>query len=690
VSLLRHTSAGKDWFRDLLSLSSIIFFNANDIGPTIVCPTRMTLLSLPLEILQHIAVYIATAHRPSLYAFSLTSKAYYKASLSLLWRQISITVHDREGLRRDVDRLIKAISRTDSSHYIQHITIKGALRLNAKKTEEGYSPLTPWLVTSGLIEILDEESVSYHGLYAVYDEPVIEKSSKEDMAWTPLVNFLQANTHLKDLVYDCQTQFPPSLLRVLHEQHPQCRLHHLSFRFRTLLWGVPYPYEMELATSPSLYRVKLACARRDTDGDDDFNLEAMMELTAGLAPNLKEVTILNLLPARSLSSVRPRGSWQGLPGFTGEKVGSLTSLSLKGISRLNTPAILQNWARHIDFTCLQHLALGGGHDAMTSGLSGETMAWVAQNHLFPQLKTLSVYLTRDHLFHERPHYSEHAVSFFQAFESLEELSINGLIDSKILATVLSHHGQTLRKLSLHPFEESAIDTGRDLYDIPLEFTKDLVLQIETQCPVLEELMIPVKRNKSSASEAEMYRCFGRMKSLRFLFLILDCSNWRVTRDSHYNPKFDEKDQKPVDLFRDYILKRGELKETFINCAVDEALARSIWNTISQNKTGRRLERLKLWPTGGGIYGARTGAPSNVKAIAESLAQSWVFERVPQDDKEDFTVRELGQNRWKGCGQKEVKDLDHSLDSEIWEVFRSIWPAKEGSKDWRDDWSSFSL
>jgi len=80
----------------------------------------------------------------------------------------------------------------------------------------------------------------------------------------------------------------------------------------------------------------------------------------------------------------------------------------------------------------------------------------------------------------------------------------------------------------------------------------------------------------------------------------------------------------------------------------------------------------------------------VKAIVGNLAQSWISERVPQDDKEDFTVRELGQNGRKACGQNEVKYLDHSPDSEIWEVFRSIWPAKEGSKDWRDDWSSFSL
>lgn len=652
----------------------------------------MDFLSLPLEVLQHIAVCVETAYRPSLYAFSLTSKACHKAAVFLVFRQIIITVHDGEGLRRDVDRLIEALSRTDSSRHIRCITIKGALKLNAKKTE-GYGRQTSWLVTTGLDEVLvDEEPVSYHGLYTVYDGGVIEKSSEEDMAWAPVVNLLQAKTHLKDLVYDCQSQFPPSLLRALHEQHPQCRLHHLKFRFRTLLWGVPYPYEMELATSPSLYRVKLACAPRDTDGDDDFNLEAMMELTTGLSPNLKEVIILNLLPGRSLRSVRPRGSWQGLPGFTGGKVGSLTSLSLKGVSRLNSPIMLQNWARYTDFTCLQQLTLGGCYDAKTSGLSGETMEWVAQNYSFPRVKKLSVYLTRDDLFHERPHYSEHAVSFFQAFESLEELSIDGPTDSQILDTVLSHHGQTLKKLSFHPFEETFTDSnGRDRRDIPLELTKDSVFQIEVQCPVLEELAIPVKRNMSSAPEAEMYRCFGRMKSLRFLFLILDCSNWRVTRDSTYNPRFGEEDQKPLDYNTFPFLKRGDLKETFINCAVDEALARSIWKTISQNKTGRRLERLKLWPTGEGEYGASSGLPHTFSAMAQNLARSWIFERVPRDNEEEaFTLRELGQHRRIARDQDNVGYLAHFHDPKIWEVLRSIWPSKEGSKDWRDDWSSFPL
>ncbi|KAF7886000.1 hypothetical protein EAF00_010103 [Botryotinia globosa] len=657
----------------------------------------MAFVSFPLEVLQKIAAFLATAHWPSLYAFTLTNKACHAAAIFLVFRQIVITVDDRKELRRDVDRLIETLSRTDSFRHIRRMTIKGALSPSAKRTE-GFGRQMPWWHDIGLAEVLvDEEAVFYDDLYTVYDGGVIEKSSEEDMAWAPVVNLLQAKIHLEDLVYDCQSQFPPSLLRILHEQHPRCRLHHLTFRFQTLLWGIPYSYEMELATSPSLHRVKVTCALRDSDGDDDFNLEAMMELTSGLAPNLKEVIVLNLLPGRSLKSVRPRGLWQGLPGFTGEKVGTLTSLSLKGYSRLNSPKMLQNWARYTDFAFLEHLTLGGGYNtgyygAKMSGLSGETMEWVSQNHFFPRVKTLNVYLTRDDDFQEKPNYYEHAVSFFHAFEPLEELTINGSMDSPILDTVLSHHGQTIKKLSFHPFENNfETSDGHNRLDMPLEFTHDRVLQIEAQCPILEELAVPVKRNKSSASEARMYSCFGRMKSLRSLFLILDCSNWRVTRDSTYNPKFDEEDQKPLDNGSHSFLKRGELKETFINCAVDEVLARSIWETINQNKSGRRLERLKLWPTGAGEYGVNRRLGCTFSAMAQSLARPWLFERVPRNDEEEsFTIRELGKNGRKAHDQQNQSYLAYRHDPEIWEVLRSIWPAKEGSRDWQDDWSSFPL
>jgi len=121
--------------------------------------------------------------------------------------------------------------------------------------------------------------------------------------------------------------------------------------------GVPYHYEMELATSPCLYRVKVVCTDKDSDGDFDYNMDAVRELAAGLAPSLKEVSINKLWPYRH-SVGKPL--WQGLPGFSGEMIGSLTSLSLYGSGSI------QKRAKNTDFDKLQQLVIG-------FRLSGEEM-----------------------------------------------------------------------------------------------------------------------------------------------------------------------------------------------------------------------------------------------------------------------------------------------------------------------------
>jgi hypothetical protein len=647
--------------------------------------TRMSLVFLPLEILQQIAACIETVHRPSLLTFSLINQACYRASVFLIFRQISILVRNPEGLRRDVDRLTEALSRMDSARHVQCIRIKGDIRSNVIKDNRH----AEWLRGTGLDEILvDWDPISYHRRYVTYDEPVIKKESEEDVAWTPIVNLVQAIPYLKDLIYDCESQFPPILLSTLHKQHPHCRLHHLSFRFRTLLWGVPYPYEMELATSPLLYKVKITSTGQDSEYDDNFNEEALMELAAGLAPNLKEVDVVDIISIRSNRYHRRRGPWQGLPGFTGT-VGSLQSLSMKGFANLRSPDLLQNWAKHTDFACLQNLELGGGYENTSNALSSDTMEWVAQNLSFPQLRKLSVYVGRDDMMEERPHYSRNAVSFFQNLESLEELAVHGPIDSQIFKTLLRHHGQTLKKLKLRPFEDPYhIDNGRDRRDIAMEFTKDDFLQIQAHCPVLEDLAITVKRNQSSASETEIYKCFGKMRSLRYLFLTLDCSNMRITRDSTYDPQFDGDDNRFLDDGTANSVKKGVFKETLINCAVDEALARSIWKTVVQNKAGRKLEHLRLWTTGGFKYSTRWGVQAST--IVAVLSRSWLLERVPRDDQDDITVRELGKcGREVGMGIY-ASDVQAFSKSAAGQVFNSIWPRKQGSKDWRDDWSSSPL
>jgi hypothetical protein len=205
---------------------------------------------------------------------------------------------------------------------------------------------------------------------------------------------------------------------------------------------------MALATSPCFYKVKVKWSWRDSNGDDDFNLEATIELASGLALNLKEVVILNIEvweQTRQWFLSRPRELWRGLPGFVrGKSIGSLTSLSIIGTLRAGRIFNeLQAWAKHTDFGRLHHLTLGDGHETYCRKVCGETLKTIAQIFSFPQLKTLPVGINRYNSWEEKPHYADNAISFFKSLEPLDELSVPGSFKPKIVDAVLFRHGQTL-------------------------------------------------------------------------------------------------------------------------------------------------------------------------------------------------------------------------------------------------------
>ncbi|CAH0053704.1 unnamed protein product [Clonostachys solani] len=704
----------------------------------------MALHRLPHETLQQIACHLADSHRPSLYAFGLASKACYNVASVHLFRQIRLAIHGPEELQRDVNALTETLSRAASFRSVHTLKLQGFLEIerprnSSEENRNDIDHLGWWkstLVNEPRINTLLPNTEPVHrGDFVSNDEPVIEPSSEEDKAWAPVVNLINQLSALATLVYDCPNQFPPSLLDTLH-RHPRCKLHHLKFRLRTVSSDTVHPYEMALATSPRLYSARLYCTWRDSEGNDDFNHEAMRDLTAGLAPNLKEVTVVKLWPMRSNKHTWRRGRWNGLPGYItdGKMIGSLTSLSLVGTVSLLSPALLKTWAAVTDFNCLRHLALGGeGSGYMAdhvNGINGEVMEWIASNCSFAQLKVVRLVLERDANPSNETDYRDSAVSLFTALPPLTELSVTGPLDPTILDAILYRHGQTLEKLNLHSLEDEADIQPDEVnrHEVPMVFTEEHMRQIQAQCPILEELAVPVKRTQSDAAEVEIYKTFAKMESLKSLFLILDCSDWRVTRDSNYgpDPSFDEYDRETWS-YDD--IKKGHLRVALINSAVDEKLARSIWDIVNQQKSGRQLESLKLWTTGGGSFGNNRREATGLLA---SLSCSWLVTRLARDDSETINIEELGrlareareqknieeEVRWKKVkktsANAEVKkkttseewqanreegelpseltesELNADLDTETLRIFRRIWPRQEESKGWRKDWSSFAL
>lgn len=378
---------------------------------------QRSLADLPLEILQHIARLVRDTHRPSFYAFCVTNKRYRLALVSLIFRELHISVNDYRALQNDVNLLLKALLSTvcggDVTQHVRHLCLKGSLSLVKSDGSKVTMTVTDdfdgtanhegqleRFHLEGLDELLDE------------NEPLIDTSlggedyfvtPEQDAAWSPVVNLIKTLPNLTKLVFNCHNQFPPSLLNVLHSHRPQCRLYHHTFRLRSLRskFDPLDPHELAVATSPCLYSVKLRCSPYNEDGEPDQNLQAIWELVAGLAPNLKEVSIIYLPITKSQSSSGDQ-HWHGLPGLARGQTGSLTLLSVTGIlpSPVWLPDSLQKWVSHTDFSSLRQLSLGGAYHLDTResrhGLTTAALEFLARACSFPQLESLHILLMRRH------------------------------------------------------------------------------------------------------------------------------------------------------------------------------------------------------------------------------------------------------------------------------------------------------
>lgn len=662
---------------------------------------------LPLEMLQQVASHLQT-HQPSLYAFSLVSKFCREATTPFVFCNLHLRVHKVEELNHDISNLHAILVRADAARHVRTLRIKGFLCFDGEDSRAlattTYDPHMhkndEWFKQTGLYEIMPNEEYVLGGRHRCY-EPAVKRKSKEDVRWAPIAALLGALPALSTLVYDAGNQFPPCMLDAVHE-HPRCRLHNHAFYLRSLYMGEVDAYELELATSPRLESVKVRCApNKDNDFDDDFHEEAVMDMASGAAPNLKELTVVRI-ETNWQREQPPRPLWWGLPGFVPKSPGqrTLTSLSLLGTPFWG-PDLFKKWAQCVDFNSLRSLVLGGGH-GFDPGIHYEILGWITQNLSFRCVRSLSVKIGRHDESYEQPDCASTIASFFDIFESLEDLSVTGPLEPSIVNAILFRHGPSLRKLSLRPVESIYHDdngTPPHRRGIPMIFTKEQYLQIQDQCPSLEDLTIPVKRTKSDAAEAELYRCFSKMQRLHSLFLILDCTNWGIVRDPNWtdDPSFDAYDREFFREQRDSVLlKKGHVRATLMNCAVDESLARSIFHTISESKVGVQLQSLRLWTMNDIYFLQVVRYPYGADELLGNLSRSWLLERVGVG----IEVKELGRMA-RELRDRKLKKYERieerakggpRLEDWKWEsrrIFHSIWPHKEG-RDWRDDWASLPL
>lgn len=140
---------------------------------------------------------------------------------------------------------------------------------------------------------------------------------------------------------------------------------------------------------------------------------------------------------------------------------------------------------------------------------------------------------------------------------------------------MERHDQSIQGPKLHPTKNQRIGNSLDAKYKYLELTVSDITRLTESCPDLEELWLQFKRS-------------GGSHSTRLLVASQIFISWSST--SIY-PGLLLRGVRGEDV------DRNILCEAFINAAIDEALARSVWNLILSNQPSRRLRNLCLAPSG---------------------------------------------------------------------------------------------
>lgn len=636
-------------------------------------------------------------------------------------RSIRFEVTKRQQLRRDVENFLRVVKPTEGTRHVRWLEVRGCLAPTVAGEERIQSrPKEP--VLQDLIYDGTTKDVFSEPVYADFDyDGPIEVLPEEDSAWQPVVDLLKALSHLEDFVFTSEeNQFPPSLLRALHTYHPACRLHLPFFRFRSLREDAADPHEMAIACSPLLHSIGVKWVDVDFKKHDDWNRQAVMRLIAsGMVPNLRRVNLTHSAPmagGKRYGPYRPDPPWKGFtPGPWSQSEGTGRAASLQSLTIFDYNPIqashLAEWQQNNVFERLTDLTF-------ITQVSGEALEWAALNASFPHLAHLDMKFLLEEGDEGAPDADSAVSAFLASLRPLESLRLTGHIDNGTMDSILSRHGPALRSLTLHPYGSRSPSTGSRHQ--PLTYGCSRILQLRDACPRLEKLTLPIRRQKGERVEVDIYRALAELPSLTDITLEF---HWSLAGGGAMRGEGEEPSEPFGDPFMDTLfdkspqfhprpMRNGDVWEAFLNCAVDETLARAIWDVVASGRAGRPLRSLRLGPRGGLQYG-QSRIPGGFAAAIQHLRRGYLLERSVRDDDRDAdtggaaapTAVELEREAREAWDERQREERRDYLgryaemhpgqplpppSTHLEEVLQRLWPAKEGSYDWRDDWESLPL
>ncbi|KAI2473512.1 hypothetical protein F4781DRAFT_136111 [Annulohypoxylon bovei var. microspora] len=638
-------------------------------------------INLPTELVLQICELLYDTHLSSLVNFASSNKACYAVAAVFLSRTIRIFADKPEHLITSVQEQFQRLHRLGVLRDVHRLVIYGPDLHHPGRPKSTYRSIP--------IPVFGLEGRRFNDPQLIRQryKSEIERVYEVNDSWLPLVDLIQQLPTLTDLIYKCYDQFPPCLLQALHQYRPNCRLHIDNFCLRSLVTNlitrsitnlatntlIEDPHEFMIATSPCLYSVRIL---EPYFSLQETHIAAALPLVAGLAPNLKEVYIyrswLKLPTSIDLGRLYLLPSYKDLLSFKEfpPVLSSLSCLQLSGRNRSLpiSEQLLTEWSTLTDFTVLQTLVI---NTLLTRG----ALAYLANaTHKFPSLETLI--FTLDDSPRDPGRYYQLVNQLICNLQGLRTLKITGwsrLID---LGSIL---GSKLRGLTLIPCEGQHLEAQH-------------ITGIRERCPFLENLAMAIRRTKGDVNETAIYRELGTFPKLENLNLHMYMVISHPTRDGHtppLDPSFDDFDREPST--QGYW--KGDIRDLFINRAIDDTLALAIFEIASGVKQRHSLvslekldmqfvDEMKL--VNGKLYGLNLGK------YGVSLSRVWQVTRSPRDDsRQSVFARELGKkNRESNEAHYEVPTKINTAELES--IFRRIWPERWEGSDWAEDWHSWPL
>lgn len=434
---------------------------------------------------------------------------------------------------------------------------------------------------------------------------------------------------------------------------------------------------------------------------EDMNRDVLLRMLGGFTPSLEEVRIIECEEMTSFDvhpsdRVRQRKLEDIYRRNEQKSKARLKLFSIHGKKPVET-AELEQWFAAADMSRLQRLELRSGVD------SAEVWKSTFRPQSLPHLRELLLGFNIDCTLEEQEAATEWLERLCQTNQNiLQTLELYGNIPSRLNNIASLSRGWTLRALTFFPQPHSGPFTLR--FGLPSGLTL-----LSSLCPLLESLTIPIGRGQSLGNEyyeTQTYTAFSQFAKLTNLHILLDYSRWGEFQPWEMIQESINADEEPTYLSLDgRRITHRHVRDAFVHSAVDEKLSRTIWELVTKGKKGMPLSELHVEPCGSMeiIRGFRpddrpelASRLVDLYAILREVSRSYKISRHVRDDVHDLVVREppgaIPRGHWSRVdeAERERGEVVCHLEGVEMEIFQSIWPRKEGSKSWRDDWESLEL